>query len=349
VSYTDRKSFALDDADLTQPGILTFDVIDSANSIGSLINSLDEVMWVQTNPYRILYRGYVRQMDVQVVATYSTWSITCADVSEILDYSLPVISDSRPAETTMKRLQHFTGNYGTMDSIGGGGYISLSGTVQPATAFQGDTLRTAIEKSIALEAGGTQQPTYYLDYYYQLHAFFGLGDIAAPYNLTDAVPAGGGNCPYSMTVTYDETSDADAVRITGITAAGSGLVSNGAPRWPPRYVSLDASTSTTAATKTAAGLAELGRRQNISCATAVVTGYDGWVKGQTVYVTNQPLGWNAVQCWIAGVSMKVLSGTGYREYTLQLNANRPRLSRLISSIKKTPTVVGAHIAGQIGG
>jgi hypothetical protein len=350
---TDYPTWTLDDKDLTQPGVFTFSVTDYNNTVGKYIQKLDEVIWVQTNPEKILWRGFVRQIDVQVVATYGIWKFTCTDVSEIMDYAKPIISDARPAETTRKRVQHFLGNYGTASSLSTGGFISnFSGTVQPATPFQRETLRTAVEKSIAFETTGTNTAAYYMDYYYQVHVFSGLGDTAAPFSLTDQ-PVGGDGINYGpMTVTYDGTSDADTVYIYGNNAAGSGYVSTGIPRWPQRITSVDSSTSTTAATAQVAGLAELSRRQNITRVSLTVQGYDGWAKGQTVYISNVLLGWSSVQCWIMGVSMRVLSGTGYRQYTLQLNAMKPRLSRLVlrRAIGGLPLPVGAQsLQGQIGG
>ena len=186
IGYAEISSYSLDDKDLTQPGIFTVTFTDAQNVAGQYIHRLDEVMWVETNPDRILYRGFVRRIDMTPVATYGLWTITCTDISEMLDYAMPIVSDSRPAETTQTRIQYFLGNYGTASSMGTGGFVGiLSGAIQPATAFQRETLRTAIEKSLALEATATQSASYYLDYFYQFHAFYGTGDTPAPYDLTD--------------------------------------------------------------------------------------------------------------------------------------------------------------------
>src|ERR1035437_4802242 len=151
IGYADISSYSLDDKDLTQPGILTVTFTDANNAVGQYIHRLDEVMWVQTNPDRILYRGFVRQIDMTPVATYGLWTITCTDISEMLDYAAPVISDWRPAETAKMRIQYFLGNYGTASSMGTGGFIgNLSVVNQSATAFQRETLRTSLEKTLAL-------------------------------------------------------------------------------------------------------------------------------------------------------------------------------------------------------
>ena len=90
--------------------------------------------------------------------------------------------------------------------------------------------------------------------------------------------------------------------------------------------------------------------QGVNRIQLTVTGYDGWAKGQQVSVTNVQMGWSAVLFWIVGVSMKTLSPTGYREYTLQLNASLPRMSRILAAANNNsgPTL-GAAIQGQIGG
>jgi hypothetical protein len=302
---------------------------------------------------RILYRGFVRQIDMTPVATYGIWTITCTDISEMLDYGRPVVSDSRPIETTSARVQYFLGTYGTASSMGTGGFVgTLSGLPQPATAFQRETLRTSIEKSLALEATTTQSASYYLDYLYQFHVFYGTGDTASPYALTDTNPnSSGGTVPYSnLTVTQDSTSDTDQEYVYGASQAGSGFVSSGIPRWPARVSSMDASTSSNATTVTQSGLSQLSLVQGVNRVQVTVTGYDGWAKGQQIQLTNAQMGWSAVSLWIAGVSMRTLSGTGYREYTLQLNASLPRMSRILAASQNVagPTL-GAAVQGQIGG
>jgi hypothetical protein len=343
-------SYSLDDADLTQPGIFTVVLTDTTNSVGPLIHKLDEIMWVETATNRILYRGFVRQIDVLPIATYALWTLTCSDISEMLDYGIPIVSDSRPAEKTKARVQHIVGMFGTVSSMGTGGFISsFSSTTQPAMTLQRETVRTALEKAIAIEPTATGTYSYYLDYLFQLHVFAGLGDMSAPYNLSDT-PDNVSTVSYGpATFTIDGTADTDQMFVYGVTFTGSGTVSNGVPRSPVRVSSTDASASTTAATAQTAGLAALSQCQNVTRAQVTVTGWDGWAKGQSVTVTNHLLGWNAVPFWIAGVSMRTLSPTGYREYTLQLNASLPRLSRLVASSQRSGPVLGAAIQGELGG
>ena len=152
-----------------------------------------------------------------------------------------------------------------------------------------------------------------------------------------------------LIATQDSTSDTDHEYVYGSTPEGSGFVSNGTPRTPPRYSSVDASASTSAKTTQQVGLAQLSLVQGVNRVQLTVTGYDGWAKGQSLFVTNAQMGWHMVQFWIAGVSMKTLSGTGYREYTLQLNASLPRLSRIIAANNNSGPTLGAAIQGQIGG
>jgi hypothetical protein len=116
-----------------------------------------------------------------------------------------------------------------------------------------------------------------------------------------------------------------------------------------RISTTDASASTAASTRYQAGFAELRQRQKIIRAQAIVTGYDGWAKGQQVYVTNAVLGLSNVLFWITGVSMRVLSGTGYREYTLQLNANNLRFTKLASQLRGKGGYIAGALMGQIGG
>src|ERR1035437_1619791 len=378
IGYADISSYSLDDKDLTQPGILTVTFTDANNAVGQYIHRLDEVMWVQTNPDRILYRGFVRQIDMTPVATYGLWTITCADISEMLDYAYPVVSDTRPNEELNTTVQNLLGNYGTASSMGTGGYINgIPGAFLNLAPLQRETLRTALEKSLAAATNQWNSSVsfhYYLDYYYQFHAFNGLGDMAAPYGLTDTNPDPSGHLgpatvSYSnLTATQDATADTDNMfvygtsspppRILGDTGgtigppafSGSGIVSAGIPRWPVRYSTIDATTANSPTTMGQAGQAQLLLVQNINRVQVTVTGYDGWTKGQTVYVTNVQMGWSAVRFWIVGVSMRTLSPTGYREYTLQLNASLPRMSRILAAANNNGgPILGAAIQGQIGG
>src|ERR1035437_5345915 len=108
IGYVDKTSYRLDDQDLTQPGIFIFTLTDQTNTVGPEVDLLDEVMWYETlttgGTGRILYRGFVRQIDVSIVANYGLWTLTCTDVSEMLDYAQPVINDTRPHETTLPRI-----------------------------------------------------------------------------------------------------------------------------------------------------------------------------------------------------------------------------------------------------
>ena len=154
----------------------------------------------------------------------------------------------------------------------------------------------------------------------------------------------------NLTATQDSTSDTDYEYVYGVSVVGSGAVMSGIPRWPARVSSIDASASTSAATVQQAGAAQLSLVQGVNRVQLTVTGYDGWAKGQQVFVTNAQMGWSLAQFWIAGVSMRTLSPTGYREYTLQLNASLPRMSRILAAANNNsgPTL-GAAIQGQIGG
>jgi hypothetical protein len=343
-------SYSLDDADLTQPGIFTVVVTDPNNTVGRYIHKLDEIMWVETIPDRMLYRGFVRQIDVTPIANYAQWTLTCSDLSEMLDYGLPIVTDARPAETTTARVQHILGMFGTASSMGTGGFISsFSSTVQPAMAFQRETVRTALEKAIGIEATASTAYSYYLDYFYRMHIFAGLGDVAAPYDLSDT-PNNVTTVSYGpLTASFDATADTDQMYVYGNSAAGSGTASLGIPRAPARVSFVDASASTTPATAQTAGLAALAQRQGVTRVQVTVTGWDGWAKGQSVHVTNQILGWSGVTFWIAGVSMRTLSPRGYREYTLQLNASLPRMSRILAASRASGPVLGQTIQGQLGG
>jgi len=335
IPWVDRSSYSLDDTALTQPGIFTFTLTDPNNEIGHLIGRLDIITWMDNTTNTVLYRGFVRQIDNNPVANYSLWTITCADISEMYDYGFPLIWWPAPAQTTQARIQFILSACGSWPSPASGGYIqALSGDIQPAIEFSKDTCRSAIEKALALEGTGTDLPSYYMDYNWRTHVFFGYGDMPAPYALTDTNPDGISSVSYSgLVVTQDSTQDVDAVMVYAADVASSNVWFGRTriPRPPWHFTSVNASESTTLAQSEAIALTETNIRQNVVRITAVVTGYDGWAKGQYVYLTSVVNALDAIQFWIVGVSMVVLSGTGIREYTLTLNSSLPRVSRIAAS------------------
>ena len=147
--------------------------------------------------------------------------------------------------------------------------------------------------------------------------------------------------PGKLTVDYQGAADVDGVYVRGSTPAGSGPFWSShfpgqglvPPRSPARMAMVDAPNSTDQTTAAAAALVELSRRQAAVTITAVVTGKDGWQKGQALLITSGVFGWTAKQFVITAVNLpRVMSGVGTRQYALTAGTDPVSFRRRIAGI-----------------
>lgn len=165
----------------------------------------------------------------------------------------------------------------------------------------------------------------------------------------------------AISVDYQYTADVDAVYVQGSTPAGSGafwisqLVGLGfsgvgllAPRSPARMVMVQAAQATDAFSAAQAAYVELVRRQGPATITMVVTGFDGWFKGQAIFLTSTVYGWTAKQFVVTSVNMVVLSGTAIRQYTITAGTDPISFRRRMSAgVSITHNVAATRVMGTL--
>ena len=314
------ESYRMSHNAATEPATFQFVLDDPASSLGSSTLQIgDSVTWVETAPNsgagRILFNGFIKRITPQLEGrVYADWQVDCADISEVLDYAKPIINEIRPSETDLTRLQYLVGNFALL-TMTTGAAIASTATLS-AAQLQKMTLRQAIEATLTAAGSGRN---YYVDTLGQLHTYSGLEGVNAPYNITDTNPNLTTTIPAEIESVIEGANYVDQVYVIGGNAAGSGIVAGSAAPLPQRRVAyIDAPSSLDSNTAFNIGQGELAKRQTITRCRATVSEFDGWALGQTITVTEVPLGWAARQFQITALSMRVLTGTGKREYVLEL-------------------------------
>ena len=342
----DKSSYELDDPDPTQPARFRFILDDEGNTFGKNLTTQQRVVWQDFAADRTLFQGFIKVIRPKQKGPYARWEVECSDISEILDYGQVPLA-YRPAETSQARIQYLLGAFAHADMVSGG-FVGNIVTLNPET-YRKETVRSALERVLAACGANAE---YHVDQLGWLHVYSGSDGSTAPYNVTDSSPNLSTTIPGASVPEYDGLADVDAVQVYGATAAGSGLFyGSNAPRNPPRIVAVDAPYCQDAATAAQVAAGELAQRTVLTRAEVTVEGFDGWQKGQTVQITNSVLGWSAKSMVIKGVTMKVLSGTGIRQYQLACGAPLGRMSRdLAAAVANAEGATqGSAIVGDIGG
>lgn len=358
IGYIELPSITITDNGGNTPTTLQFTATDRTNTVGGLLAKQMRVMFVDTqannNNGQILFHGFVKFIRPKLVATYARYDVICSDISEFLDYSYPIETFPRPAESDGTRIAAILGRYSTWSSMPCGGFIQSLSSLTAGDPGKG-TVRNAIEGVLGQTGLGAG---YYVDGLGYLHTFTAPGDGgAAPYAISDA-PNYTTTIPAAIEIEFDGSQDTDAVWISGGTSRGSGPVNgSNAPRFPYRIRPIDDPASVDAATKAGAGAAALQLAQNATRITVTVTAdqqhgnFGGWASGQVLSVTNSVMAWTARQFAILGVSTIFKNGKGHRQYKLVcgLVPLQPRsIVRTLTKIASTQTKPGSAIAGRIG-
>lgn len=322
VSGAQALSYRLRDPGFAGPQTFEFTIRDHTNAVAPWIAKQQRVIWSDAVGARYLFQGYVTDIHQFPRASWLDIAVTCQDLSSALDYGRPVISwdAGTHGASDQAEIQALLANYAQEMHLGSGGFIQvINGSMPASTPTDRTTLRNAID--LVLAATGVTGAVAYVDSLGFLHTMT-LGDVNAPFNITDAPPPWTTAVPAIVDVLDQGTQDVDALYVVGSTAAGSGPVYawqcgiTTPPRSPLRWAVLDAPQAKDATTRNSAATVEFARRVGTLTVTLTVTGYDGWAKGQLVKVTNGPLGWVAKQFTINAVDMDVIAGTGTRRYTI---------------------------------
>jgi len=156
--------------------------------------------------------------------------------------------------------------------------------------------------------------------------------------------------PAKVTLESDGQADADGIYVYGGSPDASRQFGGGTSHDPYLVASLDNPDLTTSAAAQNAATIERAARNSAVRVTLVVTGYDGWAKGQTVQVTSVVLALVSVQYVISAVDTEVMSGTGIRRYTITCGYNPVRYVQYMrAALTKNRATVGAAVAGAVGG
>jgi len=321
-------SYKLRDAGFGGPQLLMFTVRDTANTVSGWITKQQRVLWSDAVGGRYLFQGFVKNLKMTTHATWIDIDVTCADLSEVLDFARPITdyeAGGRSA-TDAGEIAAMVAQFATEPNLTSGGFLQIIAAGMPgSTPIQRTTLRNGI--ALILAETGNPAAVAYVDVLGHLHTLT-TGDVAAPYAISDT-PNYTTTIPALITITDEGSADVDAVYVYGATAAGSGAVyyNLGYTRSPMRWATVDAPASTDAASKGYAAVQEIQRRQQARTVSLVISGdsshggFDGWAKGQLITITNGPLRLSAATFTINSVDMEMISGMGLRRYTISAGSD----------------------------
>lgn len=356
-SGADATTYRLSDQGFSGPQTFTFTIPDHTGSVSAWIAKQQRVLWYDSAGARYLFQGYVKNIARRVQATYTNIDVTAVDLSESLDTAIPIQLWDAGAHgsSDQAEIQALLANYLQDASVyGSGGFVQvLNGAMPSSLPTNQTTLRNAIDA--VLKATGVGGAVSYVDALGLVHTL-AIGDVSAPYTISDA-PDFVTSVSAHIETTDQGEADVDAIYVLGGTALGSGSVYAwqcgfaSPPRSPLRWATLDAPQAVDAATLRKAATVEFQRRQGGTTATIIVTGFDGWAKGQLLTVTSSPLGWSGKQLIISAVDMSVISGTGVRVYTLTAGSDPVLFSaRLKYMHAQWKHLTGStRIRGRLGG
>ena len=362
-SGADALTMRLRDPGFSGPQILTFTIHDHTLSVWPWIAKQQRVLWHDSANNRVLFQGAVTDLHAVTHATWLDIEVTCTHVGQALDYAQPITTwDSGqhgPSDQAM--IQCLLANFAMEPQIGAGGWVQLlDASVGASVPNDRATLRNAIAQVQA--ASGVTGAVAYVDNYGLLHTM-AVGDIAAPYTITDT-PNYTTSVPARVELLDQGSPDVDALYVYGATAAASGPVLASAcgisafPASPLRWATLDAPGATDGPGMIAAATLEFQRRQNAVTVTLTVGGdaqhgeFDGWAKGQLVTVTNAALGWSGRQLTISAVDMDVISGKGSRRYAITAGSDPVLFTarlKMMQARGQSVAVNGAALRGRLGG
>ena len=173
------------EAGLGTPRTLSFRIRDRTGAADAYLAKLLPVIWMSNITGQPLFTGWIKDLQGDPHATYVVWDVICVDRSDALDFSRPIASDDGRAYggTDGAIIAGLVAAYGTLNSLGQGGFIqTLTSAMPGAIPLQSTNLRGAIETVLA--ATGVAGASYYVDVFGFLHTFVS-GDAAAPYEISD--------------------------------------------------------------------------------------------------------------------------------------------------------------------
>lgn len=305
-----------------------FDLTDTANTVAVADEMLVTVTEVGTA--EVLFGGHIRSNKPTVAATGRQIHIMAADYNSLLDRQL-VISNSRTAgESDKDRLEYLMTTYGDQFSSD----FSLIATLEasmPAQSFNGITLRQAIERVLGQ---ASTVSAYHVDPTGRLVTYDRTATSAAPFDVTVGTPGAGQIAVDNFGIDFDSSGLANAVYVVGASAAGSGWFTDptSIAAYGRRERFFNAPDSDTSGKAAQVGAAVLQDQKDPIPRGSFTTESpnDGWRIGQHTAVTSTQHGLSAETMRIARVTVRYLTGTGKRAYTVEIGAPLPTLSALLA-------------------
>lgn len=327
VTGADATTYALKDPGFSGNQTMDFVIHDHTNAVWPWIAKQMRVLWLDAAANLVLFQGFIKELHAFPVAAWVDIEVTCSHISECLDFGMPINTWDAGAHGRSDRaeIQALIAAACSEPNVGCGGNIALLNPSMPlSTPTERTTLRNAAETVLA--ATGIAGAVISVDSLGHAFTLTTSGWGAAPYAITDAPGPWTTAVPAKVDIDVQGATDVDALWINGATPAATGAVYawscgfTSPPRSPMRWDSLDAPQATDRASAIAAATAEFQNRCNAVVVTIVVTGYDGWQKGQLITVTNGPLGLSGAQYVITAVDMVPATADGKRQYTLTAGA-----------------------------
>lgn len=306
-----------------------FDILDPTDTVTAEDEATLTVTEVGTA--EVLFGGFCRSRRVVVITTGRIIHVSAVDYNSLLDRSI-VVSDSRAAgESDTTRLAYLMTTYGTQFSSDYSQIATLNISL-PAQKFIAITLRQAIERVLGQ---ASTKASYYCDPTGRLVTYDRTVPVAAPFNVRVGTPGGGELAPETFSIDNDASNLANAIYIVGATAAGSGWFTDvtSIAAYGRRERFYNAPDSDTSAKAMQVGLAVLEDQKNPVPRGVFTTQSpkDGWRIGQSIVVNSDAHDLVNATYRIAKVSAHYLSGTGTREYTIEIGAPLPSLSALLGA------------------
>jgi hypothetical protein len=347
-------SHAIRDGGFSGNSELSFTIEDRGIKICPWIAKQQRVLWMNSALDRPMFQGFISALAIRPLGPWPEIDVTVTHISSVIDTAVPVTSwDSGahgPSDQAM--LQSLFANFCQEPNVGVGGFVQkLDANVAASLPADRTTIRNAADQILA--ATGVLGAVGYIDDFGHYHNM-AIGDLNAPYIISDApnystsVPAA------DLTLNDDGGPDIDALMVNGANGPIPVYIWQcraATPRYPLRWSTLDAPQAVDTPTAIAAATVEFQRRQNMVSVNLVVTGYDGWAKGQLIRITNAVQGWTTKQFTISSVNMATLSGTGIRRWTITAGSDpvlfTARLKAMHAQFRNQALIAG-KLRGKLG-
>ena len=352
--YREGFTYKISESGGTEPAQAELSFLDKTNTL-----VIPDEAYVRTQfQGSDAFRGFVKSRRPRITTTGRVISVTCSDVSMLLDTTI-VVSNQRPAgESDAARIKYllaayasqglFSGSYGSTDVS----KIRTLNSSMPKQNFRYLTLRQAIERVLGRASTSSN---YYIDSSGRLHTFDSDHPEAdaAPWKIkvTHSLAADEA-APDNLQIDFDTQSLINDYWVRGKTAGGSGRFadSTSISLFGRRSAYIDGPDSTTAADAEALGRAAL-RDTAYPIARGSFTVHENfaqkagkqWRAGQIVTVTSAMHNISAQPYRIVKVTTEFVTGDAKRLVSVEFGGLRLRLRG-----GGTSNVNAAAITGSVG-